>query len=121
LGRNFRERVVAFRDYRQPVTPTDRDILERAIRKISEQAANGSGVVDEAMDAGLPVDHPVTVAAKMLRLELLNVKADLERGLAEFSLNCSAWGMDVRWVAGLGNAAGHWAHAEPAPHGQPAV
>jgi len=31
----------------------------------------------------------------MLRLELLHVKADLERELETFSLNCSACGLDV--------------------------
>jgi hypothetical protein len=36
-------------------------------------------VFDEAMEAGLAADHPVTVAAKQVRLELLRVKADLER------------------------------------------
>jgi hypothetical protein len=35
--------------------------------------------VDEAHAAGLDGSHPVTLQAKMLRLELLNVKADLER------------------------------------------
>jgi len=45
--------------------------------------------------------HPPTVQAKMLRLELLNVKADLERE--------------------LGQLLGHWAHREPALHGDPAV
>ena len=31
-------------------------------------------------------DHSVTVAAKMMRLELLKPKAELERGLSEFVL-----------------------------------
>jgi hypothetical protein len=54
----------------------ERDILEHAVRSISEQAANTSKVVDEAMDAGLAPDHPVTLQAKPIRLELLKVKAD---------------------------------------------
>ena len=37
----------------------------------------------------------------MLRLELLKVKADLERGLEDFVLNCSSCGLDGGWVAGL--------------------
>jgi hypothetical protein len=73
------------------------------------------------MDAGLPGDHTVTIAAKMLRLQLLKTKAELERELAEFSLSCADCGRNVHWVSGLGNAAGHWAHAEPAPHGTPSV
>jgi hypothetical protein len=55
----------------------ERDILERAVHSISEQAAKSNTLIDEAMEADLPADHPVCVAKK-LRLELLNVKADLE-------------------------------------------
>jgi hypothetical protein len=69
------------------------------------------------MDADLAADHSVTLAAKMLRLELLKTKAELERGLAEFSLTCTDCGRNVHRVSGLGNAAGHWSHAEPASHG----
>jgi hypothetical protein len=29
------------------------------------------------------------------------------------------WGLDTRWVSGLGITPGHWAHREPAPHGEP--
>ena len=36
-------------------------------------------------------------------------------------INCSKCGLDVHWVGGLGVTPGHWAHAEPAPHGEPAV
>lgn len=103
------------------MTPSDREILERAVVAVSEQAANASKVIDEAMDSGLAADHSVTIAAKMLRLELLKTKAELERGLAEFSLTCADCGRNVHWVSGLGNAAGRWPDAEPAPHRQPAV
>jgi hypothetical protein len=90
------------------MTPSDRDILERSVAAISERAANASNLIDEAMYA-LPADHPVTIAAKMLRLELLKTKAELERGLAEFSLTCADCGRNVHWVSGLGNgpAIGH--------------
>jgi hypothetical protein len=37
---------------------------------------------------------------KMLRVELLNVKADLERELEDFVLNRSRCGPDVHWVSG---------------------
>jgi hypothetical protein len=103
------------------VTPSDREILERAVAAISEQAANASKVIDEAMDAGLAGNHPVTIPAKMLRLELLKTKAELERGLEDFSLTCTDCGRNVHWVSGLGNAAGNWSHAEPALHEEPAV
>ena len=48
------------------------DVLERAVRAVSEQAAAAKTIVDEALEAGLDGSHPVTVLAKMLRLELLN-------------------------------------------------
>jgi hypothetical protein len=44
------------------VARRERDILEHAVRRISEQAANTNKVIDEAMEAGLAADHPVTVA-----------------------------------------------------------
>jgi len=53
------------------------------------------------MDAGVAVDHSVTVAAKMLRLELPKTKAELERGLSEFVLDCTACDMEVLWVRGI--------------------
>ena len=100
----------------------ERDILERSVLAIAEQAANSNKVIDEAMDAGLAADHPVTVAAKMLRLELLKTKADLERGLSKFVLNCAACGQEVHWVQGISMSdPGHWGHRSPAPHGEPAV
>jgi hypothetical protein len=63
-------------------------------------------VIDEALAAGLAGDHPVTLQTKMLRLELLKVKKDLERELETFSMNCSSCGLDVHWVNGLGNTPG---------------
>ena len=41
----------------------------------------------------------------MLRLELLNLKADLERELGTFSLTCRAGSLDVYWGAGIGRPA----------------
>jgi hypothetical protein len=79
----------------------EREILEHAVHTIAEQAAKADELVDEAKAAG-GGDHPVTVHAKMLRLELLKVKADLERELEDFSLNCTKCGLDVHWVSGLG-------------------
>jgi hypothetical protein len=98
----------------------EREILEHAVHTIAEQAAKADELVDEAA-AAVGGDHPVTVHAKMLRLELLNVKADLERELEDFSLNCSKCGLDVHWVSGLGITPRHWAHREPAPHGEPEI
>jgi hypothetical protein len=57
----------------------ERDILERAVHAVSEQAAAASTVVDEAFKAGLDGSHPLTLQAKMLRLELLKVKAVVDQ------------------------------------------
>jgi hypothetical protein len=99
----------------------ERHILERAVATVTEQAAKADAIVDEALAAGLDGSHPVTVHAKMLRLELLHVNADLERELGTLVLHCPDCGRTVHWVAGLGITPGHWAHREPAPHGAPAV
>ena len=73
---------------------------ESATRTFAEQAAKADDLVDEAKAAG-GGNHPVTVHAKMLRLELLRVKADLERELETWVPNCSQCGLDVHWVSGL--------------------
>jgi len=99
----------------------ERDILERAVRSIAEPAAQASAVVDEAHNASLDGSHAVTLQAKMLRLELLDVKADLERELGRLVLHCSACGQRVHWVAGVSVSPGNWAHKEPAPHGEPVL
>lgn len=100
----------------------ERNILEGAVHAVAEQAANTDLVVDEAMDAGLAADHPVAVEAKQLRVELLRVKADLERELGTWVLDCKTCGMEVHWVQGISMAdPGHWGHRFPAPHGEPAV
>ena len=99
----------------------EREILERAVRTVSEQTAKADVVVDEALAAGLDGSHPVTLQAKMLRQELLQVKADLERELGRLVLDCSACGRTVHWVSGLAASPGHWAHGEPAPHGEPVI
>ena len=98
----------------------ERDILERAVRTVAEQATKADALVDEAIDVGHGRSDPLVTHAKMLRLELLNVKADLERELEDFSLNCTKCGLDVHWVS-LGTTPGHWAHREPVPHGAPVV
>jgi hypothetical protein len=86
----------------------EREILQHAVHALAEQAAKADELVDEAKAAG-GGDHPVTIHAKMLSLELLKVKADLERELEDFSLNCSKCGLDVHLVGGLGSrpATGH--------------
>ena len=85
----------------------ERDVLEHAMLVISEQAAAADALVHEALDARLGGSHPVTLHAKMLRLELLNVKADLERELGQLLLDCSSCGRRLHWVAGLVVEPGH--------------
>jgi hypothetical protein len=99
----------------------EREILQHAVKAVAEQAAKADDLVDDLIWVGHGRSDPLVTHAKMLRLELLKVKADLERELEDFSLNCSKCGLDVHWVSGLGIQSGHSAHAEPAPHGEPAV
>ena len=99
----------------------EQQILERAVHAVADQAQKADALVDEAIDVGHGRSDPLVTDAKMLRLELLKVKADLERELEDFSLNCKKCGLDVHWVSALGVSPGHWAHREPAPHGEAAV
>jgi hypothetical protein len=116
------QRHVLTTAYHPLMAGRDRDILEGAVRSIAVQAAKTNDLIDEAMEAGLAADHPVTVAAKMLRLELLKTRAEFERGLGELVLDCTACGMEVHWVQGISVAdPGHWGHRRPAPHGEPVV
>jgi hypothetical protein len=100
---------------------SERNILERSVAAVAQQAAKADDLVDEAIEIGHGRSDPLVTHAKMLRLELLKVKADLERELEDFVPNCSKCGLDVHWVGGLGVSPGHWAHREPAPHGEPVL
>jgi hypothetical protein len=71
------------------------------------------------MAAGFDGSDRLVVSAKMLRAELLSVKADFERELERVVLDCEVCGRTVHYVGGLGVRAGHWAYAEPAPHETP--
>ena len=98
----------------------EREILEHAVHTISEQAAKADEVVHEATEGRRKFSSghgPREDAAP----RPLKVKADLERELEDFSLNCTRCGLDVHWVSGIGVTPGHWGHREPAPHGEPAV
>jgi hypothetical protein len=86
---------------------------------VTEQAANADALVDKAMAAGMDGSDPITIHVKQLRAELLAVKADLERELERVVLDCTVCGRTAHYVGGLGVRAGHWAHAEPAPHATP--
>jgi len=77
----------------------EREILERAVRTLSEQAAAASAIADGALDASLDGTHSVMLQAKMLRLKLLKVKGDLERELEQLVLDCRDCGRTVHRVA----------------------
>ena len=78
----------------------EREILEHAVHTVAEQAAKADDLVDEAIGVGHGRSDPLVTHAKMLRLELLKVKADLERELEDFSLKL----LEVS----LGRALGQW-------------
>lgn len=88
---------------------------------MAAHAAETDALVHEAVEVGLGGSAPLTFHAKMIRQELLRVKAELERELERLELDCSACGRRVHWVSGLGVRVGHWAHREPAPHGAPVL
>ncbi len=46
---------------------------------------------------------------------------ELERELGRLVLDCTKCGQTVHYVPGIGVSVGHWAHREPAPHGEPAI
>jgi hypothetical protein len=58
--------------------PDERAGVERAVQRLTEQAANADALVDEAMAGGLDGSDRIVVSAKALRAALLSVKADLE-------------------------------------------
>ena len=69
-----------------------RDILSFRHRRAGGEDRQG----DQGDEAGLAADHPATVAAKMIRLKLLNVKAELERELGRLVLT-AATASSQRW------------------------
>jgi hypothetical protein len=87
---------------------------------LTDQARRADALVDDATEAG-GGSHPVTVQAKMLRQELLLVKADLERELGTWARDCGAMRSDSSLGFSAWRCSGHWAHQEPAPHGSPLV
>jgi hypothetical protein len=106
--------------YPAPVRPDEREVVERSIRRVTEQAAKANEIVAQAMDAGLDGSSPLVVNMKMIRAELLSVKDDLERELEREVLNCVVCGVPAHYVGGLGVRAGR-SHAEPAPHDTPKI
>jgi len=52
------------------------------------------------------------LAAKHLRMELLQTKGELERELLTWVLDCRRCNRRVHWVEGAGPEPGHWAHGD---------
>jgi hypothetical protein len=94
----------------------DREILERTVRAIAERARDAYRVVEEAHEVDPRDESGLVAAAKRLRMELLQTKAELERELGRLLLHCRRCNRRVHWVPGVGSEPGHWAHAEPAPN-----
>lgn len=95
-----------------------RDVLETAVRSIATRVTDADRLVDEAQAAG---HDGLTLQAEIRRLELQDAKADLERELGGLFVECTSCRRHVHWGSGLGAELGNWAHAEPAPHGEPAT
>jgi hypothetical protein len=88
--------------------------------RVAEQAVKTNTVIHEVTEAGLASDHPVTIAAKQIRLESLKVKADLEQELrpARSQLHGLRPGGSLGPTRQHGGPR-HWGHRFPAPHGEP--
>jgi len=99
----------------------EREILERTVHAIAERARDAFRVVEEAHEVDPLHESGLVAAAKRLRMELLQTKAQLERELGNVLLECRRCNRRVHWVSGVGAEPGHWAHAEPAPTGHDPV
>jgi hypothetical protein len=66
----------------------EREILERTVRAIADRARDAYRLVEEAHEADPRDESGVTAAAKRLRMELLQTKAELERKMGRFLLHC---------------------------------
>jgi hypothetical protein len=94
--------------------PDERAVLERAVRRVTEQAANVNAVVDEAMASGVDGSSPLVVNMKMIRAELLSVKGDLERELEREILDCVVCGSQR--ITSAASAYGPGIGATPSRH-----
>jgi hypothetical protein len=93
----------------------DRVIFERTVRAIAQRGRDAYRVVEEAHEVDPRDESGLVAAAKRLRMELLQTKAELERELGRLLLHGRRCNRRVHWVPGVGPESGHWGHAEPAP------
>ena len=89
--------------------------MERSVHALAERARDAYDLIEELHAAGLAGNGPTMLAAKRLRMLLLQTKGDLERELLRWVPDCRRCNRSVHWVEGVGPEPGHWAHAEPAP------
>jgi hypothetical protein len=102
----------------QRVTKREREILERAVREIRAKPADLLDLLGELEEAGFDGSHPLSIEFKSVRLELFELKSAMEEQLERLVLDFSECGPRVHRVSGLGATPGHWAHRDPAPHGE---
>jgi hypothetical protein len=96
---------------RRAWAPATATLSKRAVAAVADEALKADALVDEALAAGLDGSHPVTVQAKMLRLELLKVKGDIERELGTFRPQL----LTLRSRRALGRGPRHLARSLGAP------
>jgi hypothetical protein len=94
-------------------------VLESAAEAVTAQAVTADDPLDECLPAGFPADHAITVFAKMLRLELIQVKAADREGIRDVLTRLQVLGPQRAMGVRARGQAGHWPQQEPAPHGEP--
>ncbi len=107
--------------YHPTVITREREVLERSVHALAKQAGAAYELIEELHEAGFGPSAPTMLAAKRLRVELLQTKGDLERELRKWVLDCRRCDRLVHWVEGVGPTPGHWAHREPAPAHEPVL
>jgi hypothetical protein len=87
-----RERRVRRDGYARALRPDERAVLECTIRRITDKPRSKTRSSTRRWVASLDGSDLIVVSTKMLRAELLSVKADLERELEREVLDCSSAG-----------------------------
>ena len=87
--------------------PSDeREILERTVRAIADRARDAYRVVEEAHAIESKDESGLVSAAKQLRMELLQTKAELERELGRMRLALQPAGPLGQWRRSQARALG---------------
>jgi hypothetical protein len=91
----------------------ERTTLERAAAAIADETRRAYALVYEVTAAGVDDRHPLVLAVKEIRLELLRVKGDLEGELSRLVKTCRRCQLRVHWVPGAAADLGHWRMRSP--------